>query len=166
MRTRPESTVDLAAIHAVTARAFDGAPHSDGSEPNIVRTLRDAAALAVSLVAELDGIVVGHVAISAVTVTDGSRAWYGLGPISVDPALQGRGIGSHLMRAGLHRLTELGAAGCVVLGDPAYYGRFGFAVDHGLVYPGVPAQYFMALAFGASKPQGEVTYHPAFKAAG
>lgn len=166
MRIRPESPADHAAIQAVTERAFVGAPHADGSEPRIVRALRDAAALAVSLVAEVDGVVVGHVAVSAVTITDGSAAWYGLGPISVEPARQGQGIGSFLMRRALHRLTELGAAGCVVLGDPAYYGRFGFAVRPGLVYPGVPAEYFMALPFGASTPQGEVAYHAAFTSAG
>ncbi len=165
MRIRAESPADGAAIHAVTERAFDGAPHADGSEPRIVRALRDAAALAVSLVAEVDGAVVGHVAISAVTVTDGSAGWYGLGPIAVEPARQGQGIGSRLVRCALDRLAELGAAGCVVVGDPAYCGRFGFAVRQGLVYPGVPAEYFMALPFGASTPQAEVAYHAAFTSA-
>lgn len=166
MRIRPESPADASAINAVTERAFKEAPHSDGSEPHIVRALRDAAALAVSLVAEEDGVVVGHVAVSAVTLTAGSVAWYGLGPISVEPARQGQGIGSLLMSAAIQHLTELGAAGCVVLGDPAYYGRFGFAERPGLVYPGVPAEYFLALPLGASTPQGEVAYHAAFTSAG
>lgn len=166
MQIRPERQSDIAAIHAVTERAFNGAPHSDGSEPHIVCALRDACALAVSLVAEVDGRVVGHVAISAVTITDGSANWYGLGPLSVEPAQQGEGVGSLLMRAALRRLTERDAAGCVVLGDPAYYGRFGFAVCPGLVYPGVPAEYFMALSFDGSRPQGTVSYHPAFGPAG
>jgi putative acetyltransferase len=165
MHIRAESLSDVAAIHGVTQRAFNGAPHSDGSEPHIISALRDAGALAMSLVAEVDGVVVGHVAVSAVTITDGTAAWYGLGPISVEPGRQGQGIGSLMMRAALHRLTELGAAGCVVLGDPAYYSRFGFVARPSLVYPGVPPEYFMALSFGASQPQGEVAYHAAFTSA-
>lgn len=162
MLIRSECPTDAAAIHSLTERAFAGAPHSDGSEPGIVRALRDAGALAVSLVAEAEGTVVGHVAISPVSITDGSAGWYGLGPISVEPSMHGQGVGSNLMRAGLERLVALGAAGCVVLGDPGYHSRFGFAPVHGLVYPGSPAEYFMALSFGSSRPHGRVEYHAAF----
>lgn len=162
MPIRPETPADTQAIFALTERAFAGHPHSSGTEPHIVSALRTAGALTLSLVAEIDGIVVGHVAISPVTISDGTADWYGLGPISVDPAFQGRGLGSDLVRAGLARLAALGAAGCVVLGDPGYYTRFGFQVKPGLVYPGPPAEYFMALGFGASHPEGRVAYHAAF----
>ena len=57
---------------------------------------------------------------------------------------------------------EKGAAGCVVLGEPAYYGRFGFLADPALVFPGAPAEYFQVLAFGSSRPRGVVSYHAAF----
>jgi putative acetyltransferase len=162
MLIRTESTDDDSAIHAVTKRAFNGAPHSEGSEPNIIRSLRMADALTVSLVADEDGVVVGHIAFSPVTISDGSGAWYGLGPVSVEPNRQRQGIGSHLVRAGVHRLRELAAQGCVVVGDPRYYSRFGFRVCPGLIYPGVPPEYFMALPLGTKKPQGEVAYHSAF----
>ncbi|WHI53556.1 hypothetical protein P3339_10020 [Microbulbifer sp. MLAF003] len=66
------------------------------------------------------------------------------------------------MEKALADLKEKGAEGCVVLGDPNYYGRFGFKVIDGLVLPGVPAEYFQALSFSGNFPQGEVAYHEAF----
>lgn len=159
---RPELTSDADDIAAVTEAAFRDAAHTDHTEHFIVAALRAAGALSVSLVAQQDGRIVGHVAVSTVAVSDGARGWYGLGPISVLPAMQGRGIGERLMRSALTELKDNGAAGCVLLGDPAYYQRFGFKAEPRLVLPGVPAQYFQALAFGASLPRGIVSYHAAF----
>ena len=116
--------------------------------------------------AELDGEVVGHVALSPVSISDGSAGWYGLGPISVKPELQRSGIGILLMQAALRLLRERGAAGCVLVGDPAYYSRFGFTPEPGLVLPDVPQDYFQALPFGASLPRGVVTFHEAFSVTG
>lgn len=164
VRIRPEGPDDAQAIDCVTVAAFATTPHTDHTEHFIVRALRAADALTVSLVAEADGKVVGHVAVSPVAITDGSLDWFGLGPISVLPAAQGRGIGSALMVEALQRLRNRPAAGCVLLGDPAFYRRFGFRPVAGLALPGVPAEYFLALAFGNAFPQGNVTYHPAFKA--
>jgi len=166
MRIRPETAADSVAIHALTEVAFRGHPHSDGSEPLIVQRLRVAGALTLSLVAEIDGALVGHVAVSPVTIGDGAEGWFGLGPISVTPSRQRQGIGSALMRAALAQLAAQGAAGCVLLGDPAWYGRFGFAARAGLVYPGPPAEHFMALPLRGALPQGVVRYHAAFGAAG
>lgn len=165
MQLRPEHPADAPAIAALIAQAFDGNPHSGGTEPAIVRELRAAGALTLSLVAaDETGHVVGHIAFSPVSIAGQEGRWYGLGPISVLPALQCTGIGSRLMTDGLARLRALGAEGCVVLGEPAYYGRWGFAVHEGLVYPGVPPEYFMALAFTGGVPRGEVAYHAAFAA--
>ena len=161
---REEASGDVAAISAVTVAAFRNAAHSDHAEHLIVEALREAGALVVSLVAEEAGVVVGHVAVSPVSISDGSAGWYGLGPISVLPGLHRRGVGSLLMRGALRRLRERDAGGCVVLGDPAYYSRFGFAPEARLVLPGVPAQYFQVLALGESAPSGVVTYHAAFRA--
>ncbi|MCG3143592.1 MAG: hypothetical protein HONDAALG_00942 [Gammaproteobacteria bacterium] len=161
---RQESPSDVAAIHSLTAAAFLNAPHTDHSEQFIVDALREAGALSISLVAEQAGEIVGHVAVSPVSISDGSAGWYGLGPISVTPELQGRGIGSLLMRAVLHRLQERGAAGCVLLGAAAYYSRFGFMPEAGLVLPDEPPEHFQALPFGAALPCGVVTYHEAFGA--
>lgn len=161
---RKESASDAAAIDAVTVAAFREAAHTSHTEHFIVRALRSAGRLAVSLVAEDGGEVIGHVAVSPVTISDGTRGWYGLGPVSVAPEGQGRGIGTLLVRQALAELDALGASGCVVLGEPAYYARFGFAAEPALVLPGVPAEYFQALSLGGAVPQGEVSYHEAFDA--
>jgi len=163
---REEVPSDAANIHALTAAAFLDAPHAAHTEQFIVDALREAGALSVSLVAELGGEIVGHVALSPVSISDGSTGWYGLGPISVKPELQRTGIGSLLMRAALQRLRERGAAGCVLVGDPSYYSRFGFKPESSLVLPDVPPQYFQALPFGPSLPRGVVTFHEAFSARG
>ncbi|GHE22008.1 GNAT family N-acetyltransferase [Halomonas urumqiensis] len=159
---RQERPDDVESIHRVTELAFRDAPHTDHTEPFIVDVLRRSGVLAVSLVAESQGEVIGHVAISPVSVSDGAAGWYGLGPISVYPDHQRQGVGSQLMTRALDELQGLGAAGCVVLGYPGYYSRFGFRVVPGLVYPGVPAEYFQSLSLSGEYPKGEVTYHQAF----
>nr|WP_276316701.1 N-acetyltransferase [Halomonas flagellata] len=161
---RPETPGDAEAIEAVTVAAFREAPHSSQIEQHIVRALRAAGALSVSLVAECDGEVVGHVAASPVTLSDGTPGWFGLGPVSVLPGWQGRGIGSALVKACLARLRERGARGCVLVGEPGYYQRFGFRSLPGLVLPGVPPEYFMALSWGNEGPRAQVAFHPAFAA--
>lgn len=162
-RIRPEAADDAAAITNLIQTAFATAVHRSGTEGPIVSALRTAGELTVSLVAESDGQLVGHVAISPVRISDGSTGWYGLGPVAVLPAQQRLGIGAALIRQALDNLRDLGAAGCVVLGDPGYYARFGFAVVPTLVLPGVPAAYFQALVFGGCFAQGEVAYSPAFE---
>ncbi|CAK7256139.1 putative acetyltransferase [Shinella sp. WSC3-e] len=159
---RPERPDDVNAIRALTETAFRTAPHADGTEHVIIDRLRAAGALTLSLVVESDGVIIGHVAFSPVTVSDGSANWYGLGPISVDPSRQGEGIGGRLVEEGLQRLKALGAAGCVLLGDPGYYGRFGFAADPKLTLDGVPPEYFMRVAFSPVYGGGTVSYHPGF----
>jgi putative acetyltransferase len=162
---RPERNGDAATIRAVVTAAFLGTGHSSGTEGAIVDALRASGMLAVSLVAEDDGAIVGHVAFSPVTIDGHDRGWFGLGPVAVDPRFQRRGIGARLIEAGLAQLREAGAQGCVVLGDPGYYVRFGFASDPALIYPGVPAEYFQRLAFAGAAPTGTVAYSPCFDAA-
>jgi putative acetyltransferase len=164
LHIRAATPADVAAVETVTVAAFLNAPHTSHTEQHIIRALRAADALAISLVAELDGSIVGHVALSRVIISDGSPGWFGLGPIAVSPAQQGQGIGTRLMREALRMLAQRNAAGCVLLGDPAYYGRFGFKVHSDLRLPGVPAEYFQALSFGAAPASGTVTYHTAFNA--
>lgn len=163
---RHETAADVADIAAVTAAAFLTAPHASQTEPFIVTALRNAAQLPVSLVAEDAGEIIGHVAVSPVSISDGATGWYGLGPISVTPRRQGQGIGSQLMRQALDELRRLDAAGCVVVGEPHYYGRFGFRAEPALVLPGVPPHYFQAIVFRDSLPSGVVSYHDAFDAQG
>lgn len=165
VRIRDECPGDAAALHQVIARAFADFAHSDQSEPAIVAQLRRDGDLALSLVAEDDGALVGHIAFSPVTVAGEPGNWMGLAPVSVLPECQGRGIGAALVREGLARLRASGIGGCVVLGDPAYYARFGFRREPALAYPGAPAEYFMAQALcDTLLPQGEVAYAAAFTA--
>jgi len=161
---RFERSEDIKLIRQVTTAAFAVAEHSSGTEGAIVDALRSAGALSVSLVATVDGEVVGHVAFSPVTLDGADLGWYGLGPVSVRPDLQGRGFGAALIQAGLERLAGLGGKGCVVLGDPAYYARFGFRQDPAIGYEGVPAEYFMALSLDGSRAAGKVAYHEGFSA--
>jgi putative acetyltransferase len=158
---RPERPADAAAIERVVARAFVGHPHSDGSEPALVRRLRTAGALSLSLVAVEDDVVVGHVAVSPVTMSDGTPGWHGVGPLSVEPTFQRRGLGAALMRAAIDDLRPR-SAGLVLLGNPEYYARFGFLANAGPTLPGYPATHFQALAFTGAPPVATVSYHPAF----
>ncbi|MGZ5948398.1 MAG: GNAT family N-acetyltransferase [Caulobacteraceae bacterium] len=162
MQIIQERPQDVAAIRALTSAAFKDMPHSRQTEARIIDALRDAGALTTSLVAIQDDEVVGHAAFSPVRIDGRPGGWYGLGPVSVAPDRQGTGIGSAVIRDGLHRLEAMHAEGCVVLGAPAYYGRFGFVSDPGLWYAPAPGRYFQGLAFRGAVPAGEVTYHPGF----
>ena len=159
---RNETAADIQAIEAVTTAAFRHAPHTSHTEQFIVSALRRAGQLTISLVADIEGTVVGQVTVSPVTISDRSSGWFGLGPISVMPMYQRRSVGSHLMREALRILRERGAAGCTVLGDPQFYSRFGFQVDPNLILPGAPPPYFQSVRFGSSQPHGIVAYHAAF----
>jgi len=163
---RNETNADVDAIAEVTVAAFKTLEISENTEQFIVAALRAAGALTVSLVAEADGCVVGHIAFSPVTIADGAPDWYGLGPVSVLPELQRRGIGKALVREGLSRLKEMNARGCCVVGHPEYYRKFGFENMPGLVLEGVPPEVFFALSFDGHIPQGAVTFHDGFKAEG
>jgi predicted N-acetyltransferase YhbS len=165
VRIRNETTKDIEAVESVTAAAFRNAAHSSHTEQFIVKALRAAGALTVSLVAEVDGAVIGHVAASPISIS-GHSGWHGLGPLSVVPDFQRRGVGTLLVTTALGRLKASRANGCVVLGDPRYYGRFGFKAEQALVLPGVPPEFFQAISFGGSVPVGAVSYHQAFKAEG
>ena len=162
MIIRAERSADIPAIRAVVSTAFLDAPHSGGNEAAIVDGLRDAGALAVSLVAEHQGKVVGYVAFSPVTVGGGDSHWYGLGPVAVLADKRRRGIAEALIKTGLERIAQMGARGCVVLGDPAYYGRFGFKSDPDLRFADVPAEYFQRLVISGEPPRGMIDYHRAF----
>lgn len=125
-------------------------------------TLRQGEAQSLSLVAEKEGQLVGHIAISLARVGEDESGWYLLGPIGVLPEHQGTGVGSALMRAVLERMRTRGARGIILVGDSEFYGRFGFTCRPGLDYPGVPAQYVLALTFAGAELRGEIRAHPAF----
>ncbi|MBT2135472.1 N-acetyltransferase [Croceibacterium sp. LX-88] len=162
---RPERPGDEPAIFDVTEAAFTGHPHSEGTEPAIVDALRAAGDLALSLVAERDGEIVGHVAYSPAILSGGEEGWLALGPISVHPKLQGHGIGRALVEAGSEYWQRAGAQGLVLLGDPALYSRFGFVRETPLHITGPLAEYFQALPFTDAVPDSSVTFAPAFRLA-
>ncbi|MCP4609571.1 MAG: N-acetyltransferase [Planctomycetes bacterium] len=163
---RNETDADVRAITEVTAAAFKSLEVSNQTEQFIIAALRAAKALVLSLVAEIDGRVIGHVAFSPVTISDGSRNWYGLGPVSVLPEYQRQGIGKALIQEGLSRLKDMKAEGCCLVGHPDYYRKFGFSNMSGLTVEGVPEEVFFALSLDGHTPQGTVTFHESFKADG
>ncbi|MDJ0978281.1 MAG: N-acetyltransferase [Erythrobacter sp.] len=161
---RPEAPGDEDTIFALTKAAFRDMPFSEGDEQHLVNALRKDGDLALSLVAEDATRIVGHIAFSPVEIEDGTKGWFGLGPVSVWPELHHRGIGSALIRHGIADMRERGAKGIVLLGSAEYYPRFGFRHETQLRYPGPPAEYFQCLVLDGELPSGVVTYAPAFKA--
>lgn len=166
MVIRDETGADASAITEVTLAAFKTLEISSHTEQFIVSALRAAGALTISLVAELDGRVIGHIAFSPLGMSDGTRNWYGLGPVSVLPEYQRQGVGKALIQEGLTRLKKLGGQGCCLVGHPDYYRKFGFKNTPGLALAGVPPEVFFALPFSGDSPQGTVSFHDAFRANG
>lgn len=160
---RAEKVRDVAAIRNVVSAAFAKVAHSNQKEDLLVDRLRDGGALSISLVAQVDGQVVGHIAFSPVTVDGLLCDWFGLAPLAVRPDYQRSGIGSRLVNAGLNSLRRLGATGSVVLGAPEYYRRFGFVARQDLLFANAPAEYFLAQSFADEIPRGRVAYHQAFE---
>ena len=163
---RDETGADVGTINEVTIVAFKTLEISNHTEQFIIEALRAAKALTVSLVAEENGCVIGHIAFSPVTISDGTQNWYGLGPVSVLPEHQRKGIGKSLIQEGLSRLKNLNAQGCCLVGHPDYYRKFGFKNIAGFVHEGVPEEVFLSLSFDEHIPQGTVTFHEGFKADG
>nr|WP_243323521.1 N-acetyltransferase [Geothrix sp. SG200] len=159
---RPETAADIPAIDRINLEAFQNHPYSRQTEHLIVRALRASGALTLSLVAERQGQVVGHIAFSPALIQGEDLGWYTLGPVAVLPSHQRQGIGASLIRAGLDGLRSLGANGCLLVGDPAYYTRFGFRHVPSLGIHEVPPEYVMCLPFTGDVPSGLVTHHPAF----
>lgn len=162
MKIRAEQPTDEKAIEEVIKSAFEHHPHSNQTEHQIVKALRQANALSLSLVALLEDQVVGHIAFSKVQINGKDLSWYGLAPVSVLPEFQNQGIGSALIREGLQKLKALNARGCVLVGEPEYYSRFRFSDKKKLTYAGIPKKYFLVLSFIDDISEGEVSYHPAF----
>ncbi|MDC7788157.1 N-acetyltransferase [Rhodoplanes sp. TEM] len=174
LRLRDQTDADADAVRALVTAAYRGLPHASGTEPAIMEALWRSGAAAVALLAEDSSGLVGQAAFSAVEIFGpGTRpngkapagGWFGLGPLSVRPDRQRQGVGTALIRAGFARLEARGASGCIVVGDPAYYGRHGFRRAANLHVPGIPDRYVMAVLFGdAPPPTGTVEFHEAFSA--
>lgn len=163
---RRETPNDHAAVHAVHNAAFATEDGSTASEATLVDDLRAAGDVipALSLVAERDGVVVGHVLGSRAQLN--GAASVGLAPLGVLPRLQGTGIGSALMHAVLAATDALDFPEAVLLGDTGYYRRFGFrpAEPLGIKAPDPTwADHFQVRTLQAWNDQsGNFQYAPAF----
>lgn len=160
---RPEQKRDISRIRKVIGSAFNSISYSNQKEHLLVDAIREAGALDLSLVAELDGEVVGHIAFSKVMINGKKSSWFGLAPVSVLPEYQNKGIGSKLISEGLKQIKKLGAEGCVLLGEPEFYNRFGFMQADQLTLEDVPPEYFLVQTCTDEIPSGTVEYHPLFK---
>jgi len=166
MTIRPETPSDHATLRDILIAAFANHAYSHQTEHLIVEGLRTDGALTVSLVAELNGNVVGQIAFSPVMIGGKDCGWLALGPVAVAPAFQRRGIGRSLVAEGLRTVRDLGTQGCVLVGDPAFYRRFGFESNPALRMEGIPSEFVMCLPMGNTVPEGNVTHHPAFHITG
>ncbi|MFT4676959.1 MAG: putative acetyltransferase [Patiriisocius sp.] len=162
LQLRGEKEADIALIHALTKEAFSTMSCAAGDEQDVIDRLRDCGALTLSLVAVEGSELVGQVTFSPVAVADGSSPWFALGPVSVTPDRQSDGIGAKLINAGLLRIQEMGALGCVLTGNPVYYSRFGFDVSAEHSPENEPAEYFQLKLLKGQKPNGRFAFHPAF----
>jgi len=164
MLIRPEEPEDYSAVHTVNAAAFE-----TPAEANLVDVLREEANPVISLVAEEDAVIVGHILFSPVTLSGHSNLKImGLAPMAVEPAHQKQGIGSALVKIGLEKCKELGYGAVVVLGHTWLYPRFGFSpsVRYGIRCEyDVPEEAFMVLEIETGYLRGvygAIKYHPAF----
>ncbi len=162
---RAETKVDREAVFEVEEAAF-----GQSGQAHLVDALRRSSEPQISLVAEQDGRVVGHVFFSPVSFEDSSVS-HGcqLSPLAVVPDLQRKGIGSALIREGLAACSSIGWTVVFLLGDPRYYSRFGFemAANRELVHSGQDGEYLQYLEIEAGALQattGEVRFHPVFDA--
>ena len=159
---RPETDADWNSIRKVTESAFLRMPYAGGDEQDLIEKLRETGVLSLSLVAVDEGEVVGQVTFSPVSLSRGSEPWFALGPVSVSPVRQGQGIGSKLIEEGLLRIQNLGALGCILTGNPAYYERFGFEFAASNCPENEPEQYFMLKMLNGEHPEGRFEFHEVF----
>ncbi|MHC5225099.1 GNAT family N-acetyltransferase [Ignatzschineria sp. LJL83] len=167
MIIRPEYIKDQQEIEQMILAAFKDHPHQDSEkgtiEHLIVNNLREADALSLSLVAELEGQLIGHVAFSRISINGQDLNWVVMAPVSVLPNYQNQRIGSQLIQEGLNRLLKSGTEGCIVIGDPKYYERFGFRHQHDLIVEGISSEYVMVKLFNTlGEPKGQVQFHSGF----
>lgn len=163
---RDERAGDEAAIRQMVERAFTGHPYSDGDEAQVIDALRADGDLVLSLVAEDGNAIVGQVTYSRAILSNGEEGWMVVGPVAVEPARQGEGIGRALMEAGEARMQAMGAKGITVLGDPDLYARFGYRQHTAMTLEGELGEYLQVKSFGAPIPAATITYAPAFAPGG
>ena len=162
---RPARPADYPRIRELVCAAFAGTAMGDNGEAGIVERARAEGSAVVDLVAETDGLIVGHVLFTRMTA-DRPVSLMALAPVSVDPACQSQDHGGALIRAGIEACREAGADGLIVLGHPAYYPRFGFSADAAktVASPYAGGRSFMAMPLtpGVFDAPIRADYPPAF----
>lgn len=147
MIIRQATSADYDRIHELVETAFQTAKVSDGTEQDFVLELRKGKYIPeLELVAEENGRLIGHVLLTGTAIRDGSTSTETLllAPLCVALERRNEGIGAALTREALGKAKTRGHVSVVLIGDPAYYGRFGFRAVPAITYPGVPAQYTLA----------------------
>lgn len=164
---RPERPDDTARICDLTQTAFAPTAHCDGDEGPAIDALRDAGDLSLSLVICENDIIIGQASFSPATIGDepanGDESWVALGPISVLPTHQGKGYGRALIEHGLAQMRARGARGCVLIGDPKLYVRFGFVSSGHCTYANLDPAFVQYITFRGAEPKGEVYFAPALE---
>jgi putative acetyltransferase len=160
-----ERPTDTALIRALTALAFKPMPFSNGTEPAIIDALRASGDLTLSLVALEGDDLVGQITFSPVYIDSEHDDWFGLGPVAVTPEKQNQGIGSALIKEGLNRLETKHARGCVLIGNPEYYARFGFKNHCGLTYGELDTSFIQKLPLRGPDKSGKLIYCQSFEKA-
>lgn len=142
--------------------AFSGHPHSVQNEYEIVEKLRSSHSL-ITEITDYDGdLLTGYCAFSPLLLNGKPAKWAGAGPLAVLPGYQNKGMGTALMQEGIRKLQSLGYEGCVLVGDPVFYSRFGFMPHQDMILENIPAEYFLVLSFSGIIPKAKVAFHPAF----
>lgn len=160
---RHEETKDHQAISDLLKLAFENIPYSSNNEHRIVKYLREHDQLKLSLVTEDNNKkIIGHIAFSLVTIEKTKQNYCALAPVAVHPNHQQKGIGSSLIKTGLSLIKKLEVKGCVLVGDPNYYSKFGFKSSSKLSSKGIPQEYLLFLPFSTPIPEGNVVFDEAF----
>jgi len=160
---RREQAGDERAIRALTDAAFRDMPFSDGTEGELIEKLRADGDLVLSLVAlNADLAIIGHISFSPVQIERSTGKWYQLSPVSVIPGGQNSGIGTRLIEDGMAQMRDDGASGIALVGDPAYYHRFGFTREHDLTLSEAMDPVLQVKIFDGGAPGGKLTLAPAF----
>ncbi len=167
MKIRAEKNSDQSEIYTLIKEAFETAEHSDGNEQDLVIALRKSTSYIpeLSLVAEVDNKIVGHIMFTKANVKN--EIVLALAPLSVKPEYQKQGIGTNLINEGHNIAKKLGYHYSIVLGSDVYYPKFGYvsAKKFGITVPeGIPSDNFMAIKLSENAPllKGEMTYAEEF----
>ncbi len=164
---RPELPDDFEQIDRLIRVSFECSSVGYHNEAELVRALRNLGDLKLSVVAEVDDQIVGHIAFSPVKFSmddqfNGHESWFCLAPLAVLPAFQGKMIGQHLVQSGMAGLQKIQASGVIVLGDANYYQRFGFKHIPACTLNQAESEHLLGYSFNARALKGDIILSKGF----